>query len=274
MKPLTVYLYAEPAAPTLELRRIADYLAEQFPQLRVELREPVASWSLNRLSSQEREVALSRLAQSFARLRIRNPMREEQPDIALPVEVDYERRRLTAAISPFGLAYHGEKVMRLMADLLPREERRLACLHLVFTNQLLATYEGGRYHFRVAVFGFPNLLSTTGVVEAPAKPKEFYVLKQQYAAMGMSDAVVELEAMLGERALRHDDPRLTEVMKGYVMQALCYHLTGEAFCPERDCRLFNAHWQEELIRAQLSGTSQFCACHQRILQEIREERLP
>jgi hypothetical protein len=160
--------------------------------------------------------------------------------------------------------------MRLLRELLPQHERGLSFLHIVFTNQLLGTWGEGRYHLRAAVFGFPGLLSTTGLVEAPAKPREFYVLKQQYAAMGMPDAVVELEQELGERVLRHGDPRLTEVMKGYVMQALFYHVTGDPFCEDRGCRLYNAHWQEEVIGAQLGGAYQLCPRHQGLLDEMRE----
>jgi hypothetical protein len=141
---------------------------------------------------------------------------------------------------------------------------------VVFTNQLLATWDDGRYHLRVAVFGFPSLLSTTGLVEAPAKPREFYVIKQQYAALGMHDAIGELERELGKRMLMHEDPRLTEVVKGYVMQALFYHLTGDPFCEDKGCRLFNAHWQEEVIEAQLSGDCQFCPRHQSMLDELKE----
>ena len=70
--------------------------------------------------------------------------------------------------------------------------------------------------------------------------------------------------------LRHDDPRLTEAMKGYVMQALFYHVTGDPFCEDRGCRLYNAHWQEEVIGAQLGGAYQLCPRHQGLLDEMRE----
>ncbi|MEK7281374.1 MAG: DUF6775 family putative metallopeptidase, partial [Chloroflexota bacterium] len=147
------------------------------------------------------------------------------------------------------------------------QERGLRHLHLVFTNQLLATWEGDRHHLRVAVFGFPCLISTAGLVEAPAKPREYYLLKQQYAALGMADAaVIGLEQELQDRILRYDDPRMTEVMKGYAMQALFYHLSGDPFCADPQCRLFNAHWQEEVIAAQLKS-GRFCPAHQGKIEE-------
>jgi hypothetical protein len=74
-----------------------------------------------------------------------------------------------------------------------------------------------------------------------------------------------------EKWLRPDDPRTTEVLKGYLAQAIFYYMTGEPFCEERECRLFNAHWQEDLLHAQLDGGSDLCAKHERMLAEILEE---
>lgn len=233
------------------------------------MRPPFIPYHLTRLPEGEREEALERLAYAFARLRIRNPLKEVQEELAMPLEVEYERRRLRSPAPPFGIAYHGFGVMRLLEGLLPGEERRLSRLHLVFTNQLLATWGEGRYHLRVVALGYPCLLSTTGAVEAPAKPREFYLLKQHYSALGMPDAVVELEKELGERVLVHDDPRLTEVMKGYLMQAVLYSISGEGFCEDRNCRLFNAHWQEELVRAQIGGEYEFCPRHRELLEALR-----
>jgi hypothetical protein len=263
-------LYSEPAAPEVDAPELARYLKEQLPGLTVEVRPPLVASYLERLEPGDRDSALSRLAQGFAGLKIRNPMVREQDFPILPGEVAYEGRRLTSPRPPFGILYHGEGAMRLLWGLLPHQERGLSFLHIVFTNQLLGTWGEGRYHLRAAVFGVPSLLSTTGLVEAPAKPREFYLLKQQYAAMGMPDAVVELEQEMGERVLRHGDPHLTEVMKGYVMQALFYHVTGDPFCEDRGCRLYNAHWQEEVIGAQLKGAYQFCPRHQGLLDELRQ----
>ena len=55
------------------------------------------------------------------------------------------------------------------------------------------------------------------------------------------------------------------------MQSVFYHLTQEPFCKEKDCRLYNAHWQEEVINAQLKG-SEFCEKHEQILRNIKERR--
>ncbi|MFN4133889.1 MAG: DUF6775 family putative metallopeptidase, partial [Candidatus Hadarchaeales archaeon] len=116
--------------------------------------------------------------------------------------------------------------------------------------------------------GWPSLISTTGIVEAPAKPKDFYRLKQVYAASGVP--VDELKEKFSGRFMDYDDARLTEVMKGYCMQALFYHLFGEPFCDQPTCRLYNAHWQEEVITAQLGGN--LCERHSKMLEDFRKGR--
>jgi len=66
----------------------------------------------------------------------------------------------------------------------------------------------------------------------------------------------------------YEDERLTEVVKGYVMQAVFYSLTSDPFCDDRGCRLYNAHWQEELIFAQLESGYEFCPRHTGLLQSM------
>lgn len=259
------HLYPEPSAG-LDYPALAAYVRENLPWMSVEVRPPF----FRRAESQE---ALPRLAQGFARAKVRNPVRLQDSFEPLPGEVDYEKRRLLY-LGPWGLLYDGLQVMALCRDLLPKQERGLGSIHLIFTDQLLGTWEESdrRYHARAAIFGFPNLLSTTGLVEAPAKPREYYLLKQGYLALGLGDAPAVLETQFQERALGHGDPRLTEALKGYIMQAVFYHIIGEAFCPEPACRLFNAHWQEEVLRAQLGG--ELCPRHQEMVADWGAQRRP
>ncbi len=43
--------------------------------------------------------------------------------------------------------------------------------------------------------------------------------------------------------------------------------SGDPFCDDRDCRLYNAHWQEEVIQAQLNSRHAFCQKHREILND-------
>ena len=91
--------------------------------------------------------------------------------------------------------------------------------------------------------GFPCIISIPGIVEAPAKPKDFYISRRGLVAAGMDRELVEeeLKKKFAGRFIDHDDERMTEIAKGYVMQAFFYHLTFEPFCQDKNCRLFNAH---------------------------------
>jgi len=115
----------------------------------------------------------------------------------------------------------------------------------------------------------PSLISTSGLVEAPAKPREYYLLKQQYEKLGKD--LTELKASFSRRFIDYGDKRLTEVAKGYVMQAVFYLLTGNPFCEDKGCRLYNAHWQEELIFAQLESEYEFCQRHTQLLEKGRNQ---
>ena len=115
---------------------------------------------------------------------------------------------------------------------------------------------------RLGIYGLPSIISTTGVVEAPAKPREYY-----FGVMAGLDEEQVREELKG-KFIEYGDPRLTEILKGYTMQAVFYHLFAEPFCEEPDCRLFNAHWQEEMIRAQLQSGDDFCPEHRRVLERL------
>ena len=93
-------------------------------------------------------------------------------------------------------------------------------------------------------------------------PRELYLRRQ----LG-SDPIVLKEEFEG-RFIDYDDSRLTEVMKGYLLQAIFFHMTGDPFCKNKNCRLYNAHWQEEVIHAQLETSDELCKNHQAILQSL------
>ena len=267
-----IHLYNEPTASNLRLTELATYIRNWLPAVEVDVRDAFFSYYLGGLLSQQREAALARLAEAFARAKVRDPRRRDFDVPPLRGEIEYERRRLSQPQKNiFGLLYDGLRLVELCWELLPPSERSLFHAHIIFTNQLFGTWDegDGRYHARVNLCAFPSLISTTGLVEAPAKPREYYFLKQQYLARGLDDAIaLALEPAFAPRCVVHDDPRLTEIMKGYVLQAIVYQARGEAFCQDRYCRLYNAHWQEEVIAAQLQGPYEICPYHERLLSTL------
>ena len=219
---------------------------------------------LSRLSSSWKEERIDFLAKELAHLKIRG-INEREFLEPLPAEVEYEKRKLlNPELKAFGILYEGFKLAALFGRLVPKGELSLECCHIAFTNQLFGTWDQNnhRYHARVSIYSFPSLISTVGLVEAPAKPKEFYLRRQ----LG-SDPTILKEEFKG-RFIDYEDPRLTEVTKGYLLQALFFHMTGDPFCKDEGCRLYNAHWQEGVIHAQLETPHELCKKHQAILHSL------
>jgi hypothetical protein len=256
-----VHLYGDPSAKTLDLQEIATYLKSKFGKISVDIRPPLF-----------KAEAAEQIARDLAAAKVRDPMNPRVEMEPLPGEVEFERRLL---LDPHlklpGVLYDGFRLETVARKLLPPEELCTSHAHILFTNRLFGTWDDGdgRYHARVSVYGFPSLISTTGIVEAPAKPKEYYTIKRRYMALGMLVSFEELKDQFRGKFIDYDDPRLTDVMKGYVMQALFYHIFGEPFCEKVNCKLFNSHWQEEVINSQIEFKEEFCDNHRRMLEELK-----
>ena len=137
-------------------------------------------------------------------------------------------------------------------------------LHIIFTNRLTCTFDESdyRYHGRAVICANPAIISTTGIIEAPAKSKEFYIQAMANKSQGLDINNVK-EQHKGE-FLEYHDERLAKIIEGYVLQIIFYNITGESFCEYLDCRLNNAHWQRDLLYSQIE-VSKLCEKHQMIL---------
>jgi len=261
-----IHLYVEGLIKDLRVQEIIRYLLRWMKGSHADFRGNFFRYHLNSLTEEERREQSEQLAEDLALLRIRDATCRDLSDRRpMEAEVAYERRRIESEdFKSFGILYDGFGLQGIFSSAISEDERGLSHCHIIFTNQLLGTWDRNdrRYHARVSVYGFPSIISTTGVVEAPAKPREFYLKKQ----LGIPLEILKHE--FKGRFIDYRNPRLTEVMKGYIMQALFFHMTGNPFCDNQDCRLYNAHWQEELIRAQLDGEYEFCGDHRRFLNRL------
>ncbi len=183
-------------------------------------------------------------------------------------EISYEERRIRGQSRSAGIIYDGFFLSALFRTTPGIEGGSLGSLHIVLTDRLIGSFDRSdrRYHARAAVFGYPSIVSTTGIVEAPARPREYYMIKRQYQALGMIPP--ELDEQFRGRYLEHGDERTGEVLKGYLLQCLFYQATGDPFCENRECRLFNAHWQEELIHSQITSAGELCPEHEGMLASL------
>lgn len=260
--PAHIHLYNDGAAETLVFSELATYLQGKFPNTAVDIRGDFYA----HFDKIHDEKSVEQQAHQIAGIRVRNLNQANSFSEPLYGEIDFEKKGIKKPQArPFGILYDGFELSLLFQKPISPVEFSEKHLHIVFTNRLFGTFDPDdhRYHARVSINSYPCIISTTGIIEAPAKPKEFYILKQRLSYLGSSDVVmIELKERFRGRFIDHEDERLTEVMKGYIMQSWFYHVTGEAFCPNKNCRLFNAHWQEELIHAQLKTGPEFCPHHE------------
>lgn len=255
--PHSLKLYEEGDVNGLNIKEIKDYLQEKTA-----IKVSLCGKIYKRLSNGQIET----VARKIAQLRIKDPQKGPFPKMALEAEIIYEKERLkNPNWKIFGILYEGVLYQQLMRDFIFEGNLEEQDCLILFTNQLIGTWDPSdrRYHIRTSLYGFPNIISIPGMVMAPAKPREFYLKRQ------IGVPVEFLKEEYKGRFLEHGDWRMTEVLKGYAMQALFYQLTGDPFCEDPDCRLFNSHWQEEMIHAQLDGNYEFCPSHEEILNRIR-----
>ncbi|WP_246987057.1 DUF7001 family protein [Halorientalis marina] len=239
-------------APTTEANAdaIADWLAE-----RVAAEVRVRDWFLDIYADGE-------LAEAFAAARVLSPYDRETGNTMLGI-VRYEERALEHPERAGGVIYDGLAVQEALRRRLPADERGLDHLHVPLLDRVLGTWgdHDGRWHKRVNVLGQPGLVSVPGLYEAPAKPEAYYKAKQQSAMVSGSSPPREvLEEQVEGDFLVESDPRTTEALRGYVLQAYHYLDTGEAFCDDGDCRLANPHRQPGVVAAQLRDP-EFCPDH-------------
>ncbi len=205
---------------------------------------------------------LARELASFRVLDIEKPFTLNEPMYG---EIQYEKKVLEGRAKPGGILYDGIQLHNFFREMIPAEERRLDDVHIIFTDRLFGTFDTNdlRYHARSIICGYPSIISTSGIVEAPAKPREFYIEKQMCSLNDIM-GIERLKQKFKGRFIDYNDRRMTEVVKGYTMQAVFYQLFHEAFCEDKNCRLYNAHWQEELIDAQMKPP-EFCKVHEKML---------
>lgn len=264
----TIHIYDGSFCDSLNIIEIADYLHQALPDTSVLLHEEFIQYGIINQHGDAPRGDIEALAREFAGIKVIDPRQRNRTTTPLQGEVGYEKRRiLNTARQPAGILYDGERLLDIYNSVLPEDGRGSHTLHLVLTNQLIGTWSRDdlRFHARASIYGIPSIISTTGLVEAPAKSRQYYLTQQ----LGVSPDM--LEKHFQGQFLVYDDPRLTGVIKGYCMQALFYHLAGDPFCDDLNCRLYNAHWQHELIHAQLASPYEFCPRHLKVLENLRKE---
>jgi hypothetical protein len=116
-----------------------------------------------------------------------------------------------------------------------------------------------RYHARVVTFGYPSLLSIPGIVEAPARPREYYLMQ-----MSGKRTTAELDAMFEGKFLTFEDD-LTPYVGVYLLQCAFFLLFGKGSCMAPGCMLYDSHKQADLLQA---PAKKLCNVHRRLADSL------
>lgn len=210
----------------------------------------------------------TKIAYDLAASKIFNPLVPFEIHIPTSDEIILEENSFTNFTNKNNIVmYDGFEIKQTIANAIPQSESQADKFHLICTDKLTCTYDydNYRYHGRAVICSNPAIISTTGIIEAPAKPREYYLQMFENMAQGLNLDVIKNQ--FKGKYLEYHDLRLSEIIKGYAMQALFYYLTGQSFCESKDCKLYNAHWQEDLLHSQLT-INKLCNQHQKILDRI------
>ncbi len=255
MKIKTIFLYDEPSVPQIKIYKLLKFLKEIFP-IKIETRKNILQYSK------------PNTPQKIASTRIFNPRKPFQKHIPTQEEITFEEQNIEDTTKTENIImYDGFELQNVLTELIPSYELNMGYFHVFFTNKLTCTYDYNdyRYHGRALIGANPAIISTTGIIEAPAKPREYYLDLISNYQHGLNVNSIK-EKYKGEY-LEYNDPRMSKVIEGYLLQAIFYYETGEEFCSNNNCRLFNSHWQKDLLQSQIE-ISNLCEKHQKKLREL------
>jgi len=256
LKTCKIILYDEPTVPEIQLERLEKFIREIFT-IEIETRKNIFQYSSKNISE---KIASCRIFDLKKRFEKHNPSAES-------IQLEKENKDMSKRDEM--ILYDGFEFHKAITELIPINENKINTLHIIFTNKLTCTFDENdfRYHARALIGSNPTIISTTGMIEAPAKPKQYYLdLMTNFS----EKRVEEIKKKYKGEFLEYHDSRISEITEGYLLQAIFYNETGEAFCEHRDCRLFNAHWQKDLFFSQLEN-KRFCKKHQEILNELKNQ---
>lgn len=262
-----IYLYQGNGTSIIDINKIANYLEDKLG-----CNVKNNGDFLDNFINIENNEDLLNVSKKIASTKVENL--KDLNDNPMYGEVEFEKRRILGKTHAFGIMYDGFKLMNIFQKLLPKHKQSWEMCHIILTNRLIGTFDKDdlRYHARVIVCGYPSIISTVGLVEAPAKPRDYYILKRS-GVLDNEIKVEQLKEKLKDKVLTHDDNRSTEVLKGYFMQAIYFqNFLENPFCKNKNCRLFNSHWQEEVINAQLT-LPEFCNKHEKMFKELKESMI-
>ena len=254
LKTSKIIFYDEPSVPEINLDDLVKFAKENLG-VDCEKRGPIMKLAD---SATLKGIAASRIS------KLSVPFQRHEPTIE---EIEFEEKNKEDISHNKHITYYdGVELQNAFAKAIPHSENTVEFFHVIFTNKLTCTYDPAdyRYHGRALIGSNPSIISTTGIIEAPAKPREYYMELITKSRLGVNTDT--LKKKYAGTFLEYHDSRLGKIVEGYFLQAFLYYESGEAFCADKDCRLFNAHWQRDLLHSQLEN-GKMCDKHEKMILE-------
>ena len=263
MKFKKIILYKEPAISEIDIKHLVGFLENNF-SVNVEINDNI----FKKFNSDD--------IKHLSAIRVKDIKNPFQAYKSTNVEIEFENKlckdsslmNLTTRVEDADeisqvFMYDGFELQKILRSLNDNNET----LHIIITNRLICTFDENdkRYHARAVICANPAIISTTGIIEAPAKPKEYYFEAMALKTQGLG--IEPLKEKYRDEFLDYNDKRLTKIVEGYILQVIFYNVTGESFCEDIECRLNNAHWQKDLLFSQIK-ISKLCEKHNEILSNL------
>ena len=263
MKLKKIILYNEPAEPEIDISHLADFLRNILP-IEVEIKDNVF------------KVFTNKQIENLSNIRIVDPKKTFQKYNSSDKEVQFEEElcqnssimNTTTKIENARkisdvLMYDGFELQKILRYLNSDD----SILHVIITNRLTCTYDERdfRYHARTVICANPAIISTSGAIEAPAKPRDYYFEIMRMKSQGLE--VDPVKEKYKKMVLQYHDKRLSKILEGFVLQIVFYYITGDAFCEDLRCKINNAHWQKDLLFSQVE-IDELCEKHNQILENL------
>ena len=258
-----IILYKEPAISEINIEKLTKFLEDNFP-FEVKIKENIfKEFSLKNIKELS-NTRITNIENSFSKYDSNDTEIKFEEELCRNSSIMDSTTKVENAqeISQVFM-YDGFELQKILRYLNEDDQT----IHVILTNRLTCTFDENdkRYHARAVICANPSIISTTGIVEAPAKPKEYYFEVMKLRTQGLD--IKSAKEKYKDKFLEYNDKRLTRILEGYLLQIIFYNITGESFCEDIECRLNNAHWQKDLLFSQLE-ISKLCKKHNEILTSL------
>jgi len=159
-------MYEEPTVPEIQLKKIKKFITDTFPiEIEIEIRK-----NFFQFPNEE-------MFEKIANTRIFDFKKRFKKHVPTIDDIQTEKENKDMSKNEDMILYDGFELQKIITKFIPINENIDDILHIVFTNKLTCTFDERdfRYHARALIGSNPAIISTTGIIEAPAKPKQYYL---------------------------------------------------------------------------------------------------